>query len=276
MKAFTEKLHEELLVKLEELDKNYDPHNLLDPRLRIVMTGIDQIKEKLIGYRFDSDEEEIHYFKSVLPKTMALYIYYFEKVQWDRIVRLDSPEQRYIFHDHIYSVAEDFRSEYAALYEYYRDGKTDLDDLYFLRSSPLNKQTTYALGRIIDPSSPPYYSILLAILIAYTMLEFEVKISIPEIKDSPLSDKSPKEKLWWTGKQSEIIELGYGLKEMGSFNNGKASLKEIFEYLGDVFHVETGNTSRLFQDIIGRKSGYTTFLDQMKEKLLRRIQDMLD
>jgi RteC protein len=276
MKVFTEKLHEELLSKLDELDKNYDPNNLFDPRLRIVMTAIDQIKVKLLDHRFASDEEEIHYFKSVLPKTLALYIYYSERVQWDRIIMLDSPRQKYIFHDHIYSVAEDFRKEYSAVYEYYRDGKTDLDDLYFLRSSPLHRETTCSVGHIIDPCSPPYHSILLAILIAYTMLEFEVKICVAENDENALSGRHAKIKLRWTGKQSEIIELGYGLKEMGSFNNGTASLKEIFEYLGEVFGVETGNTSRLFQDIVGRKSGYTTFLDQMREKLLKRIQDMLD
>ncbi len=276
MKAFTEKLHEELLSKMDELDRNYDPNSLLDPRLRIVMTTIEQLKEKLVLHRFDSDEEEIYYFKSVLPKTMALYIYYFERVQWDRILWLDSSKHKYIFHDHIYSVAEAFRKEYVAVYEYYRDGKTDLDDLYFLRNSPLNRDTTYSLGRIIDPSSPPFHSVLLAILLAYTRLESEVKTGTIENDENALAIKSAKIKLRWTGRQSELIELGYGLKEMGSLNNGTASLKEIFEYMGEVFDVETGNSSRLFQDIIRRKSGYTTYLDQMREKLLKRIQDMLD
>ena len=276
MKAFTEKLHEELLSKLADLDKNYDPNNLFDQRLNVLIIAIEQIKEKLLDHRFHSDEEEIHYFKSVLPKTMALYVYYLEKVEWDRIIRMDSPARRYKFHDHIYSVVEEFRKLYRALYEYYRDGKTDLDDLYFLRSSPLNRETQYPLGKIIDPCSPPHHCVMLAILIAYTRLEPEIKIGVSENKENELLTKSGKLKLRWTGKQSELIELGYGLKEMGSFNNGTASLKDIFDGMGEAFDTETGNTSRLFQDIIGRKSGYTTFLDLMREKLLKRINDMLN
>jgi hypothetical protein len=276
MKAFTEKLHEELLTKLDELDKNYDPDNLIDPRLSFVIIVIEQIKEKLLRYRFHSNEEEIHYFKSVLPHTLALYIYYSEKVEWDRIIRQNSAERRYAFYDRIYTRTEEYRKEYRALYEYYRDGKTDLDDLYFLRSSPLNKDAQYPLGRIIGPSSPPYHCLLLAVLFGYAWLESELKSSVAENKENGLPVKSAKSKLRWTGKQSELIELGYGLYEMGSFNNGKASLKEIFEYLGDVFEVKTGNSYRLFQDILVRKGGYTIFLDQMIKKLIQKINDMLN
>jgi hypothetical protein len=276
MKSYTENLHNELLLKLDELNKNYDPNTLYDPRLSIVILAIEQIKAKLLHYRFRSNEEEIHYFKTVLPKTMALYIYYFEKIEWDRITHRDSSEQKFKFLDRIFSMAEQYRREYCALYEYYRDGKSDLDDLYFLRSSPLNKDTQYPLGKIIDSSSPPYHCFLLAILLAYTRLESELKLSNPENKESKLSGNSVKPKLRWTGKQSELIELGYGLYEMGSFNNGKASLNEIFTYLGEVFEVDTGNTSRLFQDIVRRKAGYTTFLNQMIARLLKKIDNMLN
>ncbi|HEY2649480.1 MAG TPA: RteC domain-containing protein, partial [Puia sp.] len=80
----------------------------------------------------------------------------------------------------------------------------------------------------------------------------------------------------WTGKQIDLIELGYALKETGSLNEGNASLKEIFEYLSEVFEVEPGNTSRLFQDIITRKTSQTAFIDLMKEKILKRIEDVLN
>ena len=201
---------------------------------------------------------------------MALYFYYCEKVEWDRITRLDSPERRYKFHDQIYSVAESFRKECVTLYEYYRDGKTNQDGLYFLRSSPLNRETRYSPGRIIDPNSPPNHCVMLAVLLGYTRLELEIKTSVTENKEHALQPRSGKLKLRWTGKQFDLIELGYGLKEMGSFNDGNASLKEIFEFIGEAFEVETGNTSRLFQDIMTRKTGHTTFIDLMKEKLLQQ------
>jgi len=175
MTAYTEKLHRELLSRLNELNKDYNPDNIIDPRLNEIMAVIKQIREELFHYRFQTDKEEIHYFKYVLPKTLVLYIYYSEKIEWERINRQGSSPRRYKFLDRIYSLTEGFRKEYGGLYEYYRDWKTDLDELYFLRSSPINRETKNGIGKIPDSYSPPFHSVLLATFIAYTRLENELK-----------------------------------------------------------------------------------------------------
>ena len=211
-----------------------------------------------------------------MPPVMALYIYYTDKIEWDRIVRQGSPECRYKFVDRIYSQAESFRKENSVFCNYSRDGKTDMDHLYFMRNSPLNREIKYEPGRIIDPSSPPLHCRLLARLIAYSKMEQEVGISIGENCDTIPSVKTGKSKLRWTGKQIDLIELGYALKETGCFNDGQASLKEIFEFFAEIFEVELGNTSRLFQDLVTRKGGQTAFIDGMKDKLLQRINDVLN
>ncbi|MDP4251937.1 MAG: RteC domain-containing protein [Bacteroidota bacterium] len=276
MKDFTENLHEELLLRLEDLDKTYDPRTLADTRLDLIVTAIEQIKQKLKPYRFSSAEDEIHYFKNVLPETLALHIYYSDRIEWDRIRALGSSECRYKFIDRIYSQAESFRKENQLFCDYCRDGKTDLDSLYFLRNSPINRETKYQLRQITDPSSPPLHCGILATLIAFTKMEHELKISIAENNAEVPSLKSGKRKHRWTGKKIDLIELGYGLKEMGSIDDGQASLKDIFDFLGEVLEVDPGNTSRLFQDIVTRKAGYTIYLDTMREKLRQRINDMLN
>jgi RteC protein len=276
MKAFTENLHKELLSKLDELERNYNPQNLTDSRLHLITTAIDKIKEKLKTCQFKCTEDEIHYFKIVLPKTLALYIYYSDKIEWDRVTRMGSLKCNYKVGDRIFSQAENFRERHFQFNEYYRDGKTHLDYLYFLRKSPINRETKYQVRQIIDPSSPPLHCELLATLIAYNRLENELKEIIAEESESLSPMKSGKEKLGWTGKQIDLIELGYGLYEMGSFNNGNASRKDIFDYFEEVFDVDLGNTSSLFQDIVQRKTGSTTFLDSMRKKLLQRIDEFLN
>ncbi len=47
--------------------------------------------------------------------------------------------------------------------------------------------------------------------------------------------------------------MGYALKEMGVFNHGEATLTDIFDCFEEAFHVDPGNTSRLFQDITRRE-----------------------
>ena len=276
MKAYTEKLHRGLLTKLNQLNENYNPQNLADPRLSMITENLDQLNEKLKSRIFKNPADEVYFFKYVLPPVMALYIYYRDKIEWDRIIRQGLPECRYKFVDRIYSQAESFRKENSVFCNYNRDGKTDMDHLYFLRNSPVNREVTYEPGRIIDPSSPPLHCRLLAQLIAYSKMEQEVGISIQENRDAVPPIKTGKSKLRWTGKQIDLIELGYALKETGSFNDGNASLKEIFEFFAEIFEVDPGNTSRLFQGLITRQAGQTAFIDLMKDKLLRRIKDMLN
>jgi len=276
MKVYTEKLHNELLSKLDELDRNYDSQNLTDPRLHLILTVIDKIKEKLKTCQFKCAEDEIHYFKNVLPKTLALYIYYSDKIEWDRVVRKGLPECRYKLSDRLFLQAENFREEQKVIYEYNRDERTDMDNLYFLRNSPLNRESSYQLIQIIDPSSPPVHCRLLAMNIAYSRMEHELKMIIAGEQGKSSIKKSGKLILTWTGKQIDLIELGYGLSETGSFNNGNASLKDIFDYFEEVFHVDLGNTSSLFQDIVRRKTGSTIFLDFMRKKLLQRIDEFLN
>ena len=231
MKSYTEKLHAELLAKLDELNRNYDPLNLVDCRLSIITGTIDQIKEKLKTHRFPTEEDEIHYFKKILPETLALYFYYADKMERDRIIRLDSNNCKYTFHDRIFSQAENFRAEQKNFYEYFRDGKTDMDNFYFLRISPINRETKYPVIRILHPSTPPLHCELLAKHIAYNRLEFESKIIISEEKETLSPFKTGHSKLKWTARQIDIVELGYALKEACAFNDGNASLNRDFQML---------------------------------------------
>jgi RteC protein len=276
MKSYTEKLHNELLVKLDELDRNYDPLMLTDPRLNIISSAIDQVKEKLKTYQFKYEKDEIHYFKSVLPKTLALYIYYSDKIEWDRTLRQGRTECITKLSDKLFLQAETFREEHKVIYEYHRDERTDMDHLYFMRKSPLNREVSYQLLPIIDPSSPPLHCKLLAMNIAYSRMENELKILFAEIKGESGIKKKSRVPCKWTGKVIDLVELNYGLHGAGSINNGNASLKDIKECLEEAFDVDLGNTSSYFQDIIRRKNGSTTFLDLMKAKLLQRIDDFLN
>ena len=62
--------------------------------------------------------------------------------------------------------------------------------------------------------------------------------SIPykdEKKDDTPADAPP---MRWTGKASDLVELIYGVSEMGCINGGEASLKEIAAYFYKVFGVQ--------------------------------------
>ena len=274
MKEYTEKLLEELTVRLAELDRQYDSSDICDPRMRLICSTMAQVSEKLKNYEFSADSEEIEFFKQVLPKLFAMHIYYQERVEWDKISSFPSLKQVYHFAERIFSQAEKFRECNQAFYEYCRDGKTELDDLYFLRKSALNRSDRSIANYFIVPDSPPLHCELRARLITYAKLEWELKRSIEGGLEDSVPSRYGKQKLRWTGKKTDIVELGYVLKESGALNNGEATLTEIFEFLGEGFGVNIGNWSSLFQDILRRKGGYTNFLDASIKKFQKRIDEI--
>ena len=178
MLVFAKKLHEELVSKLEELDRNYSMKNLEDHRLDLITTAIEKIKHKLRTHTFVSNNEEIRFFKSVLPQTLSLYIYYSHVMEWDCIEKKGSEKAMYDFYDSIFTKAENFRKEQKEFYDYCRDGKTDLDRIYFLRNSPMNREKVYQIISITDPASPTVYCGILARFLAYSRLEHELHQSI--------------------------------------------------------------------------------------------------
>ncbi|WP_431217556.1 RteC domain-containing protein [Puia sp. P3] len=79
-------------------------------------------------------------------------------------------------------------------------------------------------------------------------------------------------KLTWTDSKSALIELAYAIQSAGSLNDRKASLREIIEGLQAAFNIDLGHYPRVFQEILSRKTGYTTYIDRLREKLLLRIK----
>ena len=84
-----------------------------------------------------------------------------------------------------------------------------------------------------------------------------------------------REKLKWTGKTAELVELIYGISVMGSINDGTTPLKELVQELFNFFGIEnTKGCYRIYNDIKMRKSDSRTyFLDEMKEKLNHKMKE---
>jgi hypothetical protein len=79
--------------------------------------------------------------------------------------------------------------------------------------------------------------------------------------------------LIFTAPKVYLDELGYAMHAHGSFNNGTAPVHKILSAIGKMANVDLGNTSRTFQQILGRKEGYTKYLDSLKFSLQNKIED---
>ena len=96
--------------------------------------------------------------------------------------------------------------------------------------------------------------------------------SIPskdEKKDDTPADAPP---MRWTGKASDLVEILYGMAEMGCINDGKITVGELAAFFYSLFNGEAKDCYRIYSDLKLRKNDSRTyFLDKMQEKLNRRM-----
>lgn len=93
----------------------------------------------------------------------------------------------------------------------------------------------------------------------------------PHTLTETTSTKSPA--LQWTGSTLDLVELIYGLSEMGCINNGETPLKELSAALYELFGLKTKECYRYYSAIKLRKNNSRTyFLDKMLTKLNEKIR----
>jgi RteC protein len=276
MLDFTRKLHEDLLLQLEELDDLPD-NKKTNPDLRILLLSntIDLLKKKLKLFVFDSEDDEIHFFKNELPKFLSLFIYYSERgaIECSRTVGTEKSKDEFL--KQILQKMEYFFHANADFFNYSRFGKTRFDKYYFLRNTASYNDHLDLPAFMMDESFCTIYSWKLATIIAYSRLEKEIRNSptenVQDVSNEP-GDKSFEEfNLAWTDTKRGLIELIYSLQEQGSFNNGQADLNSIIRCFEKTFSVELGNTSSSYQQILSRKKGSTSYLNKLVEKYEQRI-----
>jgi RteC protein len=277
MLEFTKQLHDELLENLEGLDRSPDNEKIFAcRRLELIHEAIKQLKEKLRAYKFISEQEEIQFFKTSMPQVLSLLIYYKEKIDLESFQEMTIPKLKFGFVNRTYSRTEKYIEDNIEFYKYYHTGKSDLDSYYFLRKNQLSQENLDLLSSVMDPSFGTIYSLKVATFLAYEKLGEELHANISDEQIVTPDSKLKKSDLKWTDPKIGIIELIYALREKGAFNNGKADLIQIKECFEKIFSISLGNIYRYFQDILTRKTGYTPYLDQLKERLRWKIDHIDD
>lgn len=98
-----------------------------------------------------------------------------------------------------------------------------------------------------------------------------IAIQVPPLNPST-NEKNNTPALQWTGNAIDLVEMIYGISEMGCINNGNIQLNELAPMLYAFFGVNSKDCYRFYTDIKRRKNDSRTyFLDKMQEKLNERM-----
>ena len=87
------------------------------------------------------------------------------------------------------------------------------------------------------------------------------------------NEKNNTPALQWTGNAIDLVEMIYGISEMGCINNGNIQLNELAPVLYSFFGVNSKDCYRFYTDIKRRKNDSRTyFLDKMQARLNEKMQ----
>lgn len=78
----------------------------------------------------------------------------------------------------------------------------------------------------------------------------------------------------WTGSVTEFVEMGYALIHSKRVNNGNIEIKFFISQLSLFFNFEVSDCFNIFREIRKRKYDRTAFLDELREGLIRRMDNL--
>lgn len=83
-----------------------------------------------------------------------------------------------------------------------------------------------------------------------------------------------KTKIKWSGTIYELVELGYAILATKSVNNGEVDIKELMEFLCNVFdfNIEMRKFYHAYTTFRKRGGDRTIFLNRLKEKLMDKME----
>jgi hypothetical protein len=270
------KLNEQLNFADLEID---DPIQRSESAINIIVNSIEKLKIIFEKEKNKSQEIEIDFFKNIKPKFTSKLIYYnaIFKIETKKPHGGERILKKYLNNE--LDKLKRYFDNNLDFYRYYRTGSNYLDTKYFTRGKFDIKMALDSFYFEADRTFSTSHDFKVAKIMAHDLIQVYLEDKLLMMENREPKEKSqvnPKLKQNWTGSKVALIELLYALHTEGVFNNGASDLKDIAEYFEYIFNIDLGQYHRAFLEIRMRKSDQTKFLNSLKEKLVKRMENTDD
>jgi len=277
LSKLSEKLSAQLTDGLTDIAGQKLSHEKrLSKALQLIRGHLLLLREQVLRHPFENKPEEIHFFKNVKPIFLSAKIVELERYNLEQSKPVGIWERILAFYEKELEIIQRFFLLYAYMYQYYRSGATEMDELYFIRGAEVPAVLVPEFGEP-DPEFSTCGDYLFAKFKAYEDLQVyimeQIRLGIlaSQVKQHGNYQSKP---LNWTGESINLVELGYGLYDSGQLNNGQAGVNDIFKWLEEHLNVSIGIPARRFVEIKRRKRlSRTRFLDNMRESVNKKIEE---
>lgn len=273
IKTFFDKLMNELDAELALVDPEENPKLIrLETSTLLVDNKVKELKTFVLDYVFESEKEEILFFKELKPRLLSLSVYYSElfSIEANRPIDAKKVQKQYLIRE-LGNIQRFMRSQHQ-LHNYLMLAKTNFDHVYFLRSNILLSGIPLGVGPALDERFCTPHCLLVSRILACMKINQYLHKEIEGLKNGILVAEV-KPKLNWTAPKVYLVELIYALKAAGVLNGGNAEIKEIAAYFEDLLPKRLTDYYKTYQEIRLRKKGRTVFIDKLKERLEQLIEE---
>ncbi|MAO18942.1 RteC domain-containing protein [Muricauda ruestringensis] len=246
--------------------------------IALVEKCIRKLQQQIVGQDFETQSDEIYFFKHVKPQIFSKLIYYIRlfSIESKRPRGKDVAQIKYLQQQ--IDKLQTFFNDNLEFYNYYRRGAMSMDEQYFVRGNRDLRMPLESFHFLIDDQFSTCQDGTVATIMAYDMLIVYLRKEVDDLnnnmeptKNTPMEKPS---KLFWTGSKTDLIELLYALHTSKCINGGTVDIKEMASHFEYFYNVDLGNYYHTFIDIRSRKSSKTRFLDKLIEMLHQRMESL--
>ncbi len=275
---FTISLYEEMELKLADISSK-ENDILQRSRLssEIILGYVSKLKSNVSDKKFKNINEEIIFFKKLKPKFLSRLIYHQKVFSIHSNLPLATlTDIRNYYLKELEKINEYFKKNNEFV-TYYRSQASSYDEMYFLRKEPDSWLLLNFEDYETDLNFTTIYDHKISKIIAFELLSEFITSSLAKLEIqrdlSAGQHHIASHAINWTGSKVSLVELLYALQSAGSCNNGNIDLKQLARHFESIFNIDLGNYYRVFQEMRIRKISRTTFLDQLKERLVQRMDE---
>ena len=272
IKEIISRVEEEIqILELEFTDVLKDSPEIIS----ILEKGFEELKFIMSEYVFTVKSDEIHFFKVTKPRLFSKLIYY-QKIYHIELRRPITGYQCQIAYlQNELQQINIFYNKNADFIQYYRSGKTLMDEYYFLRERreiDLNLESFYFER---DSKISTAFDFKVSKLLANDRLAAFLNSEIAKIErqEKQQEEYSVINSQHWTDKKTAIVELIYAIHATESVNNGNISHKLLAATLSKAFNVDLSDLYSIFLEI-RRRENRTEYLHRMIKALEKRMDDL--
>jgi hypothetical protein len=277
MVQFSSNLYKQLNEDLISLSTEQQLVPRLEKMVETCVSYFEQLKAFFKENPPINQQEEVRFFKYIKPRFFSQIIYHLKVYNLESRRPVGSYEMIKVYLSEELSNIHSFYQQHLELYQYYRTGKSYLDEFYFVRGKQKLNLILDSYFFDTDPEFTTSHDYKISRIMANERLLEYINESLERLENGEVPPAAKpveiSQALTWSAGKTNLIELAYALQTAGCYNNGNADLKLIIDQFEKTYSIQLGNAYRTYLELRSRKKSRTQFLDQLREKLTERMDN---